>query len=169
MRLTIKECTISELGESLGEITPSKVTQGKSTCCVPQYAIDKDLLVGISIEADNIVGWFKMELDQTHHIHTVLIYYKFYTHWFNPDEYCVQSENRFRGCVDWNNNVDVTVYQKGAKQKSCGTLQLTYGLEQSDQIYTMFCNVEGDSVQLTKTTGRIQLQEITVIGKSMWS
>ena len=80
----------------------------------------------------------------------------------------MQSETRFRGCVDWNNNVDVSVYQGDVKQKSCGTLQLTYGPEQQNQIYTMFCNVEGDKVRLTKATGRIELQEITVIGKSMW-
>ena len=79
----------------------------------------------------------------------------------------MQSESRFSACVDWNNNVDVSVYQGDVKQRSCGKLQLTYVLEQQNQIYTMFCNVEGDKVRLTKATGRIELQEITVIGKSM--
>ena len=49
------------------------------------------------------------------------------------------------------------------KQKSCGTLQLTYGLEQSDQIYTLICNTEGDTVKLSKTTGDIAVREVVVV------
>ena len=61
------------------------------------------------------------------------------------------------------NNVDVSVYQGDVKQKSCGTLQLTYGLEQSDQIYTLICNTEGDTVKLSKSTGDIVVCEVVVI------
>ena len=60
------------------------------------------------------------------------------------------------------NNVDVSVYQGDAQKKSCGTLQLTYGLEQSDQIYTLICNTEGDTVKLSKDTGVTAVHEITV-------
>ena len=64
--------------------------------------------------------------------------------------------------MDNDNNVDVSVYLEEVKQKSCGTLQLTYGLEQSDQIYTLLCNTEGDNVKLTKNTnnGAIMVYEV---------
>ena len=64
------------------------------------------------------------------------------------------------------NNVDVSVYQGDIKQKSCGTLQLTYGLEQSDQIYTLICNTEGDTVKLSKSfssSGYIAVNEVAVV------
>ena len=62
------------------------------------------------------------------------------------------------------NNVDVSVYLGEVKQKSCGALQLTYGLEQSDQIYTLVCNTKGDEVKLSKNTGVIAVHEVVVIG-----
>ena len=62
------------------------------------------------------------------------------------------------------NNVDVSVYQGDVKQKSCGTLQLTYGLKQSDQIYTLVCDTEGDSVKLSKNTpDYIAVCEVVVV------
>ena len=64
--------------------------------------------------------------------------------------------------MDNDNNVDVSVYQGDVQQKSCGTLQLTYGMEQSDQIYTLICNTEGDTVKLSKDTGIIAVQEVAV-------
>ena len=67
------------------------------------------------------------------------------------------------GCVDDENNVDVSVYQGDVEKKSCGTLQLTYGLKQSDQIYTLICNAEGDTVKLSKDTGHIAVSEVVVI------
>ena len=73
----------------------------------------------------------------------------------------------FKACVDNHNNVDVSVYQGEVKQNSCGTLQLTYGLEQSDQIYTLICNAEGDTVKLSKTTEYISVFEVVVVGKGM--
>ena len=62
--------------------------------------------------------------------------------------------------MDIENNADVSVYQGGKKQKSCGTLQLTYGLEQSDQIYTLLCNTEGDTVKLSQSDGFLQVYEV---------
>ena len=64
--------------------------------------------------------------------------------------------------MDGANNVDVSVYQGDTKQKSCGTLQMTYGLKQSDQIYTLLCNTEGDTVKLSKSTGKIAVYEVAV-------
>ena len=68
--------------------------------------------------------------------------------------------------MDNDNNVDVSVYQGEAVKKSCGTLQLAHGLEQSDQIYTLLCNTEGDTVKLSKSTGNIAVYEVAITGKS---
>ena len=68
-------------------------------------------------------------------------------------------------CVDNGKNVSVSVHQGEVKQKSCGTLNLTYGLEQSDQIYTLLCNTEGDTVKLSKDHGNIVVLEMAVTGK----
>ena len=64
--------------------------------------------------------------------------------------------------MDDDNNVDVSVYQGDELQKSCGTLQLTYGLEQTDQIYTLLCNTQGNTVKLSKDIGYISVSEVAV-------
>ena len=94
----------------------------------------------------------------------------FYIDWYKPNDWCVKSESNFKACVDGENNVDVSVYQGETKQKSCGTLQLTYALEQSDQIYTLICNTEGDTVKLSKDSGNIAVFEVVVksTGKFMF-
>ena len=69
----------------------------------------------------------------------------------------------YKSYVNINNNVDVSVYQGDVKQKLCGTVQRTYGLEQSDQIYTQICNAKGDSVKLSKTKGNIIVCEVVVL------
>ena len=97
-----------------------------------------------------------------------MIYYSFYTNWYHSGSWCVQSKANFKRCVDNDNNVDVSVYQGEVKQKSCGTLQLTYGLEQSDQIYTLICNIEGDTVKLSKDTGYIAVYEVAVMSKGIY-
>ena len=107
-------------------------------------------------------GWLKLDFDKTYFIHKVVIYYRFYTNWYDPSNHCAKSEANFRGCVDSDNNVDVSVYQRDVKRKSCGTLQLTYGLEQSDQIYTLICNTGGDNLKLSKNTGIIVVFEVAV-------
>ena len=58
------------------------------------------------------------------------------------------------------NNVDVSVYQGEVHQKSCGSLQLTDRLEQSDQIYTLICEDAGDTVKLSKTSDKIDKIEV---------
>ena len=127
--------------------------------------MDKDLTTQAATRTEDGAGWLKLELDNTHFIHRVVIYSKFFTHWYDPNSYCAVSESRFKACVDNDNNVDVSVYQGEVKQKSCGTLQLTYGLEQSDQIYTLICNSEGDTVKFSKSTGVIAVLEVVVVGK----
>ena len=59
----------------------------------------------------------------------------------------------------------MSVYHEEVQQKTlCGTLKLTYGLGQSDQIYTLICNTEGGTVKLSKNTGAIAVNEVVVIG-----
>ena len=131
------------------------------------HAIDKDLSTLSVTHSDDGAGWLKLEFDKTYFIHKVVIYYRFYTNWYYPSDWCTQSEARFRECVDLDNNVDVSVYHGEVKQKSCGTLQLTYGLEQSDQIYTLICNTEGDTIKLSKDSGNIAVYEVVVESTGM--
>ena len=132
------------------------------------HAVDKDFSTRAATHTDNGAGWLKLQFDKTHFIHTVTIYSRFYTNFYSPNDECVQSEDSFKNCVDTDNNVDVSVYQGEVKQKSCGTLQLTYGLEQSDQIYTLLCNTEGDTVKLSKSTGAIAVYEVVVTSTSKY-
>jgi hypothetical protein len=110
-------------------------------------------------------SWLKIEFGKTSYIHRIIIYYRFYTNWYDTSYWCAQSVENFTICVNNDNNVDVSVYQGDVKQKSCGTLKLTYGLEQSDQIYTLICNTEGDTVKLSKSTGYVIVYEIVVTEK----
>ena len=154
----------------MAEITPTRATHGKTLAnneesFAAAHAVDKDLSTEAATDTDNRAGWLKLEFSKTQFIHKVLIYRVFYTDWYDPDNWCAQSEANFRACVNGHNNVDVSVYQGELKQKSCGTLQLTYGLEQADQIYTLICNTEGDTVKLSKSTGHIVVTEVEIIGK----
>ena len=72
----------------------------------------------------------------------------------------------FKSCVDIENNADLYVYQGDVRINYCGTLRLTYGLEQSDQIYTLFCNTEGDTVKLSQNEGFLQVYEVVAVSKN---
>ena len=156
----------------IAEITPTSVTQGKTKnndegCCAAAHAIDKDLSTPAVTQTDNEAGWIKLEFDKTYFFNKVVIFQRFFTDWFLPSEHdiCVQREQNFRSCVDSDNHVDVSVYQGDVFKKSCGTLQMTYGLEQSDQIYTLICNADGDTVKLSRNYGDIVVFEVAVTGK----
>ena len=105
----------------------------------------------------------KIELGKSYFIHKTVIYWIFFTNWYDPNNWCAQGKANFRACVDQHSNVlDVSVYQGEVPQKSCGTLKLSYGLEQSDQIYTLLCNAEGDTVKLSKKEGHIVVFDVAV-------
>ena len=166
-----KYCT--ERSEEIAEITPANVSQGKTFnndegLYEAANAVDKNLATLSSTLTDNGAGWLKLEFDKTYYINKVVIYFWFYNNWswYDPNA-CTKSEANFRKCVDSASNVDVSVYQEDVKLKSCGTLQLTYGLEQADQIYTLLCNAYGDTVKLSKNTEVIAVAEVvvTVSGK----
>ena len=126
------------------------------------HAVDKDFSTQAGTHTDDGAGWIKLEFDKTYFMHKVVTYYLFYTNWYRPSDWCAQSETNFRTCVSRHNNVDVSVYRGEELQKSCGTLQLTYGLEQADQVYTLLCNTEGDAVKLSKNSGNIVVAEVVV-------
>ena len=151
-----------------GEITPVKVTQSRTynddeMCCNAEQVVDKDLSIGAVSVVENGEVWLKLEFDKTYFIGKVIVYFTFYNNWFGDDDYCHESVENFRECVDYHNNVDVSVYTGDVKQKSCGTLQLEYGLKQTDQIYTLVCNVRGDTVKFSKKWGKILVYEVVVL------
>ena len=127
-------------------------------------AIDRDLSTRANTRAKEGVCWFKLELIKTEFILKIIIYYRFYSNWYDPSASCVKDEANWHKCVERDSNVDVAVYQGDMKNKSCGTLQLTYGLEQSDQIYTLICNTEGDTVKLSNPTRNISPCEVVATG-----
>ena len=130
-------------------------------------AVDKKLDTRAATGGD--FPWLKLEFDKEHKIHKLVIYFRFYTGWFRPEATCVSDEDAWKTCVDKGSNVDVSVYKDGVLKKSCGTLELTYGLKQSDQIYTMVCNTEGNELLLSKTSGDIKIWEIVVIGTGIYA
>ena len=150
----------------MAEITPTSVSQQSTHggsykwCCSAEYAIDRDLTTWSAG-----AGWFKLDIDGIHYVHKIIIHHRIFTNAYNPDDHCVKTgQAQFRECLDQGTDIDVSVYQGEVKEKSCGALKLTYGLEQSDQIYTLLCNIDGDMVKLSKDTGHILIREIVVIG-----
>ena len=140
--------------QEISEITPTTAKFDNDVCCAGN-AIDKDLSTEASTPTADGYGLLEIEYGKKFFLRKVIIYYRFYNNWFHLKMYCAQSVDRFKACVDEHSDVDVSVYQGEVKQKSCGILQLTYGLEQSDQIYTLVCNVVGDKVKFTKTKPKI--------------
>ena len=144
-----------------------KVTNGKTLNDNEEHnsashLVDKNLKTRAAVEATDEEAWMKLEFYIENFIQRVVIYNRFYRNWFT-DGLCGQTIEKFKSCIDDQKNVDVSVYQRDVKQKSCGTLQPTYGLEQSDQIYTLICNAEGDILKLTKLSGKFHIWEIVVV------
>ena len=99
-------------------MTPKTVTHGKAWGNDEGRfgafrAVDNNLATFSLILTDNGAGWLKLKFDKTYFFNKVVIYYRFYTNWYDPDPYfCFQSEAIFRTCVDRENNADVSVYQE---------------------------------------------------------
>jgi hypothetical protein len=161
---------LSEPESEKEEIIPTFITQevertGHPACCRAMYAIDKDISTEASVEVTtNSTSWIELRFGEDYYIHKVIIYNRFYTDWYDPKALCVKSVAAFKKCVDINTNVDVSVYVGEKKKKSCGTLKLNYGLNRSDQIYTMLCKITGRAVKLSKSHGGISVQEIVMTG-----
>ena len=97
-------------------------------------------------------------------IHKITIYTVFFTDFYDPPTWCAERISNYNACLKNRNNVNIDVYQGDVKQKKCGTLQLTDGLEQEDQIYKFICGVKGDTVLLSKSSVNIILAEIVIQG-----
>ena len=153
------------------EIPPVSASQGETVTMKTgstedaAYAIDKDLSTRSNAGVQDEEVWLKIELGSTTYIHKVVIYYIFYTDWFNPSNWFAESEDNFDKTISGTNKVDVSVYQGDVKQRSCGILQLTQALNQSDQIYRIVCNVEGDTVKFSKKNNNIVVAEVVILGK----
>jgi len=95
-----------------------------------------------------------------------MLYQVFYEGWYYPvtADWCLESESNYRYCKNVEGNVDVAVYQGDALVKSCGTLELGYGLAAGEQIYGFACLVRGDAVLLSKKSNSISVSEIVVVG-----
>ena len=156
--------SISVPDQEISEIPPTAAKFDTDDCCA-ENAIDKDLSTVAATSTIDGYGMLEIEYGKTFFFRKVIIHFHFFNNWFETASYCVQSVANFKDCVDHNSDVDVSVYQGGVKQKSCGTVQLTYGLEQSDQIHTLICDEVGDRVRLTKTSlNNLVISEVIVIG-----
>ena len=129
------------------------------------YAIDKDLSTRSNARVLDGEVWLKIELGSTTYIHRIVIYYIFYTDWFHPSSWFAESEDNFKKTIRGTNKVDVSVYQGDVKERFCGKLQLTEALDQSDQIYTIVCNAEGDTVKFSKKNDNIVVADVIILGK----
>ena len=130
-------------------------------------AFDKDTRSRAATKkAPDEYSWMKAELSGHYLVKNVIVYYRFFTNWYDSDDLCVNSEVAFKKCVDENTGVEVSVHRGDVKQKSCGTLQLTYRLEQSDQVYTMTCESVGDTVKLSKLGG-VTVFEVAITGRGL--
>ena len=152
------------------EIIPIKATQEKTrigsesdTKYAAEHAIDKDLSTKSIAENFDDECWLRLDLDGMFFIEKMIIYSRFYTNYFDQ-MMCAQSVSNFQTCVDNVNNADVSVYVGEIRRKLCGTLQLTYGLDLADQIYTLVCEAEGDVVKFSRTTEKISVQEVILFG-----
>ena len=131
---------------------------------------DKNVRSGAkaSIKDGQPEAWIKLAFENINFIHEVRVYFRFYKDWYRRVN-CVDNVEKFEKCVDEENDIELSVYQEENQVKICGIFQRTYGLEQSYQIYSLYCNVEGDSIKLRKTTPAvIGIYEVVVTGKSTY-
>ena len=113
-------------------------------------------------------AWFRIEFDGPQFVHKIKFYNKFFTNWFRQNNRCVKNDEEWKKCIDEDTNIDISVPQGNTETKYCGAIQLTYKLEQADQIYTLICNAVGDAVVLSKTNEELKIYEIVVIGKGLY-
>ena len=148
------------------ELKEERFLGNHEKCCAGAYAIDKDLSTLASSATSNGGGQLALEFEGTPFIHKIIIYYMFYTNWFDPNMWCVLNEGNFKTCVDSDTNIDVLMFNtKKIQQKSLDPILLTYGLEQTDQIYTVICNFKANRVVFHKNNGYISVYEVVVLSK----
>ena len=149
----------SGLQATAGEITP--VAGYQSSADSPYHAFDKDLSTSSWTNLDG-PSWLRLEFNRTYFIHKVIIYQMFYNDWYDSTAPCVASKGSYKACKDGTNNVTVSVVAAAGTETLCGSLQMTYGLEQESQVYTIVCRVQGNALLLSSTSGNITISEIVV-------
>ena len=154
----------------MGEIKVADVSSSDDTPAdhKPDLAIDKNLATHAIVRfVDSTTTpelWMKLKLAETGLIYKIVIYQIFFSGCYDPTGRCVRTVADYQLCKDEYINTDVSVYLGEVKQRSCGTLQTTYGLEQADQVYTFICSVRGDVVMLTKSQKQLRVDEIVITG-----
>ena len=108
--------------------------------------------------------WLKLEFCKPYLIREIHIYLRFYSDWYNSSQWSAQSEDNFQKYLSETNNANFMAYKGGIKIKSCGNLQVNFGLKQSDQRYEFVCMAEGDVLMINKTYGDLTINEIVVLG-----
>ena len=127
------------LDQEAYEITPSSISQTSpykddEASNGADNAIDKDLSTYAATLVSSGTAWIKLEFGKTYFIHKIIIHQNFYTDWLNPDHLCIASVADYKACKDNDNGVTVAVYQGDELKKTCGTLELNYGLTQAEQV-----------------------------------
>ena len=168
----------------VGEIRPVRARHSRTHYTLTEnevvHAFDRDPSTISATESKYGTGnfdpesaWLQLQLERVHFVHKVVIYGIFYTKWYNPTHWCIQSTYNFEKCIEFYTNVNVKVYLGYVEQKSCGNLELSTKQSEDDQIYTVFCNVEGDSIMLIseeKILGKnqqIAVREVVITGKGI--
>ena len=152
----------------IAEIAPIRVTQIESTIdgkgkYPAENALDKDLATHSLIPTENGISWLELKFDDTYLIHKVVIYFRFFTGWYHPDDRCAKNQTTFEACVNENRDINVSVYKSDVFEKSCVYPDITSELTQSDQIYSWLCMAEGDTVKIKKSTEtNMELFEVAV-------
>ena len=159
---------IADLKTEKTEIIPTKDSK-KSGSGEVAVVFDKNVRSGAKAPTRNGQTEARMKLvfEKINFVHEVRVYFRFFTDWYRSVR-CVVNLAKFKECVDEENDIELSVYQGENLVKICGTFRRTYGQKQSDQIYSLYCNVKGDSVMLRKTTPElIGIYEVVVTGKSI--
>ena len=127
------------LGQEAYEITPTTVSQtspykDNEASNNAHNAIDKDLSTSATTKESSGTAWIKLEFDKTYFVHKVIIHQNFYTDWFDPTQGCVADVAEYKACKNNNSGGTLAVYQGGELKKTCGTMTLSHGLTQAEQV-----------------------------------
>ena len=129
----------------------------------PSNIIDRDLGTEAAAKAANGLLWIKLEFGSIRYITHITYYNFFFTDWFFPSDPCMGSLSRYYGCLADNSNIIIEIKSSGKLIQTCGTVELTNGPNQSDQIYSFKCIAYGDEVLVRKNgTSTIFLSEMVV-------
>lgn len=127
-------------------------------------AYDKSFTETVTVESKNVGEpvFIKLALGEVHKLYQVTIHTQYFTDWPDQQSWCVHSMSHYRECIDKRSDVNIDVYEGSVLKGSCGTLELNYGIGAGDQIYKFDCEIEGDTLVLSKASGFITVAEVVV-------